>query len=89
MLLTVHLDPEKGPFDMPFDRIAAPEIPDGKNLYVRLDGRHLLFTFPVALTYGEKCRSIIMDYSGDCICAVSHRPDLAVGSRTENPFAGS
>ena len=87
ILLTVHLDPDKGPFDMPFDKIVAPELPAGKDIYVRLDGRHLLFAFPVSLTYGKTCRSIIMDYSGECFCSVSNTPDLAVGDLVDSPFA--
>jgi hypothetical protein len=86
ILLTVHLDPDKGPFDMPFAEIVAPELPAGKNIYVRLDGRHLLFTFPLSLTYGADCRSIIMDYDGECFCSVSNTPDLEVGDLVENPF---
>lgn len=86
VLLTVHLTPDGTPFDLPFRDIVAPEIPAGKNIYVRLDGRHLLFAFPVALTYGESCKSIIMDYAGECVCAVSHRPDISVGDKTESPF---
>ena len=86
VLLTVHLDPDKGPFDMPFSQITAPEILAGKNIFVRLDGRHLLFTFPLALTYGADCRSIIMDYSGECFCSVSNTPELAVGEIVESPF---
>lgn len=84
--LTVHLKPEGGPFDMAFGDIVAPEIPEGKNIYVRLDGRHLLFTFPLALTYGETCRSLVMDYDGECFVSVSHTPELEVGDLVENPF---
>ncbi len=84
--LTVHLDPNGGPFNMPLDQITAPEIPAGKNIFVRLDGRHLLFTFPIALTYGTTCRSIVMDYDGECFVSVSNTPDLAVGDLIENPF---
>jgi hypothetical protein len=86
VLLTVHLDPDKGPFDMPFGEIVAPAIPAGKNIYVRLDGRHLLFTFPLSLTYGKDCRSIITDYAGECFCSVSNTPDLKVGDLVESPF---
>ena len=86
VLLTVHLDPDKGPFDMPFSEITAPEIPDGRNIYVRLDGRHLLFTFPLSLTYGTRCRSMIMDYSDECFCSVSNVPELSVGDLVASPF---
>lgn len=86
VLLTVHLEPDKGPFDMEFGDIVAPEIPKGKNIFVRLEGRHLLFAFPVSLTYGEHCRSICMDYSGQCICAVSNTTALEPGDTVENPF---
>ncbi len=86
VLLTVHLDPNKGPFDMYFGDIVAPPIPEGKNLYIRLDGRHLLFTFPISLTYGSVCRSIIMDYDNECFCSVSNVPELEVGDLVKNPF---
>ncbi len=84
--LTVHLAPDGSPFDMPFSEIIAPQIPAGKNIYVRLDGRHLLFAFPISLTYGATCRSLIMDYAGECVCSVSNRDDLEVGDSVQSPF---
>lgn len=87
LLLTVHLVPDKSPFDMYFGDIVAPELPAGKNIFVRLDGRHLLFTFPISLTYGAGCRSIVMDYNNECFVSVSNTPELAVGDLVENPFA--
>lgn len=87
VLLTVHLKPEGGPFDMPFREIVAPEIPKGKNIFVRLDGRHLLFTFPLSLTYGDSCRSLVMDYAGECFVSLSNTPELQMGDLVENPFS--
>lgn len=84
--LTVHLKADGTPFDLPFCDIVAPELPAGKNIFVRLDGRHLLFAFPVALTYGACCNTIVMDYAGECICAVSNTPEIQVGDLVENPF---
>lgn len=87
VLLTVHLKPEGGPFDMPFREIVAPEIPKGKNIFVRLDGRHLLFTFPLSLNYGDSCRSLVMDYAGECFVSLSNTPELQMGDLVENPFS--
>lgn len=84
--LTVHLRPNSGPFDLYFGDIVAPEISPGKNIVVHLDGRHLLFTFPVALTYGKTCRSIIMDYDHECFVSVSNTPNLAVGDLLNQPL---
>ena len=89
VLLTVRLKPDGTPFDLPFGEIIAPEIPAGKNIFVRLEGRHLLFTFPVALTYGERCNTIVMDYAGECFCAVSNSEEIHVGDLVENPFGAS
>jgi hypothetical protein len=87
VLLTCKLVPEKGPFDMYFGDIVAPVIPEGKDIYIRLDGRHLLFTFPLALTYGDTARSVWVDYAGECVCAISHQPDPEPGDLGTCPFA--
>jgi hypothetical protein len=86
VLLTCKLVPEKGPFDMYFGDIVAPVLPEGKDIYVRLEGRHLLYIFPLALTYGDSARSIWMDYGGECVCGISHRPDAAPGDLGSCPF---
>lgn len=86
VLLTVTLKPDGTPFDLPFGEITAPEIPAGKNIFVRLEGRHLLFTFPVALTYGAHCKTIVMDYAGECFCAVSNTPEVHVGDLWKIPL---
>ncbi len=85
--LTVHLPPTGTPFDLPFREIVAPQLPAGKNIFVRLEGRHLLFTFPISLTYGKTCRSIVMDYDQECFVSVSNTPELQVGDCIPNPFA--
>lgn len=87
ILLTVCLRPHGTPFDMPFEDIIAPEILAGKNIFVRLAGRHLLFAFPVSLTYGQTCRSIVMDYAGECVVSVSNTPELTVGQLVTSPFS--
>lgn len=86
ILITANLDPDKTPFDMPFDQIVAPEIPEGKNIYVRLNGRHLLFVFPLSLTYGDKAKAIFMDYADDCYCSVSNTSEVSVGDKVDCPF---
>lgn len=86
VLVTVHLKPDGTPFDLPFSEIVAPELPAGKNIFVRLDGRHLLFTFPMALTYGTHCKTLVMDYADECFCAVSNTPEVQVGDLVKNPF---
>lgn len=86
--ITVHLKPEGGPFDLPFREIVAPKLPKGKNIFVRLDGRHLLFTFPMSLSYGKDCRSMVMDYNGECFVSVSNTPELQRGDLIEDPFSG-
>ena len=86
VLLTVHINPDRTPFDMPFDEIGAPALPEGKDIFVRLDGRHLLFVFPMSLTYGAACRSLNVDFSGECLCAVSNDPSLEVGDPVPCPF---
>jgi hypothetical protein len=87
ILLTCVLVPDKTPFDLPFEEIVAPKLREGKNIYVRLEGRHLLFAFPVSLTYGETAKAIYMDYAGECFCSVSNTSEVAVGDLVENPFA--
>ena len=87
VLVTVHLSPDAGPFDCPMDEIVAPALPAGKNIYLRLDGRHLLNLFPLALTYGDTCRTLCVDYADECVCSVSHVPEVETGDHVTCPFA--
>ncbi len=86
VLLTVHLEEGKGPFDMPFEKVVAPVLPDGKKIYVRLDGRHLLNCFPLTMTYGEKAAAMYMDYAGQCVCCLSNVDGVDIGDRVSCPF---
>lgn len=86
VLLTVHLEDGKGPFDMPFEQVVAPEIAEGKNIYIRLDGRHLLNCFPLTMTYGEKAKAMYMEYADECVCCVSNTDAAQVGERVTCPF---
>ena len=73
-------------FDYPSERIIAPAIPAGKNIYIRMDGQRLFHYIPVVVTYGDDARAMFMDYAGDCRCCVSHLPGLEIGDTVESPY---
>lgn len=89
IVVTLLQDGNPNPFQMPFDEIEIQDIPPGKNLWLELDGRHYLFLFPIAKTFGQNCSTIYYKEGGKkWYCVVSNTPDAQVGDTPElSPFA--
>ena len=73
-------------FDYPSEKIIAPALPAGKNIYVRMDGQRLFHFIPVVATYGDDACAMYLDYADDCRCCVSHVPGLEIGDSVESPY---
>lgn len=79
--LEVILSKDPAPFRMPMEELAAPVLPAGRDIFVKLRGAHYIFNFPLPLCYGESCRAMYL-WDGDAyVCCLSNTAAVQVGDR--------
>jgi hypothetical protein len=71
--------------------LVVPEIPTGKNVYIKLDGEPSPIFIPVGISqaYGDKVNALFIGerYGDNYRCCVSHTDAYQVGDTVPNPFA--
>lgn len=68
------------PFEMNMSQMALTPIPAGRDVYLELGDAKILNLLGLALSLGEKCRSLYMEQgNGVYRCAISHTADVQPG----------
>lgn len=80
VFLTLKAGTPRLPMEMPLSEMRCPQIPDGRNIFLKLADAKVLNLLGMALTLGKTCKTMYVEQETNRFrCAISHVDGIMPG----------